>query len=129
MIQIGESAVPFLLIINRIGEIWKMNVSVEIVTEEAQVGLMCVCGNCHPTATVYRDDPHYKRHDRRLANGPCCCGRFFAIGDTVEVAQKRADELAARLGKRLAPNGYTFETQQIVLPWGDEIIAIVADLC
>lgn len=36
-----------------------MRVFVERVTQEAQLSMRCACGGCHPTATVYRDDPRY----------------------------------------------------------------------
>ncbi len=105
-----------------------MHIEVEQVTEEAQVGTQCVCGGCHPTATVYRDDPHYQRHDPRLAQGPCCCGRFFVIGDMLEVAQERAEGMAAEQRRKgMALNGYDFQSQRIQLPWGAEMVAIIAD--
>ena len=105
-----------------------MLIAVEQVTEEAQVGTKCVCGGCHPTATTYRHDPHYQRHDPRLAQGPCCCGRFFVIGDTFEMAQARAEAMAAeQLEKGLAPNGYNFQSQRVRLPWEVEVVAIIAD--
>lgn len=105
-----------------------MPIEVEQVTEEAQVGTQCVCGGCHPTATVYRDDPHYQRHDPRLAQGPCCCGRFFALGDTVDKARERAEAMAAEQRQPgMAPNEYDFQTQRVLLPWGDEVIAVIAD--
>ncbi len=106
----------------------EMDVAVERVTEEAQLAARCGCGGCHPTATVYRDDPHYQRHDPRLAEGPCCCGRFFVVRDTAEKAQERAAAMAAdRLGQGAAPNGYVFESRRVALPWGAEVVAVVAD--
>lgn len=105
-----------------------MYVAVEQVTEEARVGTKCICGGCHPTATAYRDDPHYERHDPRLAEGPCCCGRFFALGDTLETARARAQAMAAeQQQKGMAPNGYDFQSQRIQLRWGAEVVAVIAD--
>ena len=98
--------------------------------EGVQLGSeLCACGSCHPTATVYRDDPHYERHDPRLAEGPCCCGRFFAIGDTEASARTRAEALAAqRRDQGIAPNGYYYTTQRVSLPWCGAVFAVVADL-
>ena len=91
--------------------------------------MICGCGSCHPTATAYRDDPQYKWHDPRLAEGPCCCGRFFAIGHNAETARRRADAMAQqRRSEGQVPTGYDFKTQQVVLPWGDTVVAIAADL-
>ena len=47
-----------------------MEIVVESVTEEARIGTRCACGGCHPTATVYRDDPAYERHSPKLAQAP-----------------------------------------------------------
>ncbi len=107
----------------------EMTVAVERVTEEAQVALRCACGGCHPTATIYRDDPRYEWHDPRLAEGPCCCGRFFAVGDTLETARARAEALAEQpRGEGVAPDGYDFRTRRVPLPWGGEVAAVVADV-
>ncbi len=105
----------------------EMQIAVELLTVEAQVGTQCICGGCHPTATVYRDDPQYERHDSRLAHGPCCCGRFFAIGDTLEAAQARAEVMSAELKDRGgAARGFRYDWQRVSLPWGAEIFAVVA---
>ncbi|GIW07526.1 MAG: hypothetical protein KatS3mg060_2331 [Dehalococcoidia bacterium] len=99
------------------------------MTDEAEVGTRCLCGGCHPTATVYRDDPLYERHDPRLAEGPCCCGRFFVVGASVDKARERAEAMAAaRQGQGVAPGGFDFHTQRVPLPWGAEVVAVVADL-
>ena len=104
----------------------KMIPGVEAVTEEARLALDCACGDCHPTATAYRDDLGYERHDRRLAEGPCCCGRFFVIG---EDAEAHAQEMAAdRVSEGLAPNGYDFDVHRVSLPWGGTFPAVSADL-
>lgn len=108
----------------------EMHIEVERVTDEAQVGTTCRCGECHPTATVYRDDPTYRWHEVRLAEGPCCCGRFFAVGHTPATALERAQAMAAeRRQQGMAPNGYEFETQQVELPWDATVTAVIADLC
>ncbi len=105
-----------------------MKAKVERSTEEAFIGMYCVCGDCYPTATAYRDDPEYEWHETRLASGPCCCGRFFAIGTTEEQARDRADALAEdRREKGIAPEKYDYTAQKFTLPWGDEIVAVVAD--
>ena len=98
--------------------------------EGGQVGIQpCGCGHCHPTATVYPDDPRYERHDPRLAQGPCCCGRYFVLGDTADRARERAEAMAAeRQDRRVAPNGYEFHTQRVPLPWGADVVAVIADL-
>lgn len=89
----------------------------------------CACGRCHPTATAYQDDPDYERHDPALAEGPCCCGRFFVLGKTAQRARERADAMAARShARRATPRDYAFTPQTIRLPWGDEFAAVVADL-
>lgn len=107
----------------------EMQIVVERLTEEAQVGTRCGCTSCHPTATAYRDDPQYERHDPHLAEGPCCCGRFFVIADTVEVAHERAKAMVARQQEQSgAPKGYEFQTQRVQLPWGREMVAVIADL-
>ena len=87
----------------------------------------CACGGCHPTATAYEGDPHYERHDSALAEGPCCCGRFFVLGETAERARERAQAMAARLQADGASRRYTFEPQSIGLPWGENFAAVVAD--
>lgn len=91
----------------------------------------CACGGCHPTATAYEGDPQYERHDPALAEGPCCCGRFFVLADSPERALRRAEALRARLdASDDAGSGldYVFDTQRLRLPWGEEVIAVVADL-
>ncbi len=104
-----------------------MDVFVERQTEEAQLAMTCACGPCHPAATAYRDDPRYQWHDPRLAEGPCCCGRFFAIGHDADTARKRAEAMArARQSEGEAPKGYDFKTQQLALPWGGTVVAVSA---
>ncbi len=71
-----------------------MDIAVEEVTEEARIGTRCPCGGCHPTATIYRHDPQDKRHSVKLAQGPCCCGRFFVVGEDDAEALARAEEMA-----------------------------------
>lgn len=106
-----------------------MDVAVERQTEEAQLAMTCGCGSCHPTATAYRDDPHYEWHDPHLAEAPCCCGRFFALGHDAETARTRADAMAEqRRSEGRAPQGYDFTTQQVALPWGSTVVAIAANL-
>lgn len=88
----------------------------------------CACGGCHPTATAYEGDPRYERHDPALAEGPCCCGRFFVLADSPERARQRAETLRVRL-KEVddAGRGYLMQTQRLRLPWGDEVVAVIAD--
>ena len=107
-----------------------MNVRFEKALDDGvQVGSEpCGCGSCHPTATVYRDDPLYERHDPRLAEGPCCCGRYFALGDTEARAGERAEAMAAeRRAEGVAPSGYEFHIQHVPLPWGAEVVAVIGD--
>lgn len=88
----------------------------------------CACGGCHPTATAYEGDPRYERHDPALSEGPCCCGRFFVLGETAERARERAEAIADRFrAAGSAPARYTFAPQTIRLPWGEEFAAVVAD--
>ena len=88
----------------------------------------CACGGCHPTATAYEGDPRYERHDPALAEGPCCCGRFFVLGETAERAQERAADMATRLqAAGSAPARYTYAPQTTRLPWGEEFAAVIAD--
>ena len=106
-----------------------MDVTVERVTEEAQLTMECGCGSCHPTATVYRDDPSYERHQSSLAEGPCCCGRFFVVGEDAETARKRAEAMAGELKEEgKAPTGYDFKAHQVSLPWGGTVETISANL-
>lgn len=108
-----------------------MNVRFERPLDDgAQVGSEpCACGSCHPTATVYQDDPHYERHDPRLAEGPCCCGRFFAVGDTSDSAWARAEAMASQRRRAgAAPNGYDFSIGRVSLPWCAEVFVVSADL-
>lgn len=103
-----------------------MQVRVEQVTEEATLSLECACGGCHPTATVYRGDLGYERHDPHLGEGPCCCGRFFVVGpDALSHAEAMAKEPGRQEG---APGGYEFRRQEVPLPWGGTIPAVVAEL-
>lgn len=103
-------------------------VYVERVTEEAQFAFPCPCGPCHPTATAYRDDPAYERHEPRLAEGPCCCGRFFVLGQTAEQALDHARVVASeREQEGTAPGGFVFQQQEVPLPWGGSVTAVVGD--
>jgi len=88
----------------------------------------CACGSCHPTATVYRDDPRSERHDPRLAEGPCCCGRFFVVAETDKEARARAAAMAAvRRADGLAPNDYDVRLQRVALPWDTTVVAAIAE--
>ena len=82
----------------------------------------CACGGCRPTATVFRDDPAYAQHDPALAEGPCCCDRFFVIGP------QATDRARAMAEARRGLDAYRFEEQEVPLPWGATLPAIVADL-
>lgn len=82
----------------------------------------CGCGGCRPTASVFRDDPDYTRHDGALAEGPCCCGRFFVVGPQAE-PRARAMAEAGR-----GATGYAFRRDTLALPWGDVLPVVVADL-
>ena len=106
-----------------------MNIRVEgLVEDGVRLGIEpCACGGCHPTATAYEGDPRYDRHDPALAEGPCCCGRFFVIGETAERARERAKAMARRLQTGGAPRRYAFASQSIRLPWGATFAAVVAD--
>lgn len=91
-----------------------------------QVGYQCVCGSCQPTASIFRDDPLYERHDPRLAEGPCCCGRFFVVGHDAEI---RAVSMARRRDHAAsAPRGHVFQALEVDLPWGGAFPAVVANL-
>lgn len=82
----------------------------------------CACGGCRPTATIYEGDPRYERHDPKLAEGPCCCGRFFVVGhDAAEHAQLMARRLRG-------VDAYRFEDQELHLPWGGTFPVVVGDL-
>lgn len=81
----------------------------------------CACGGCRPTASVFRDDPAYQSHDPALAQGPCCCDRFFVVGPE---AEERARTLAA---ERRGFDAYTFERHQLPLPWGGSTSVVVGD--
>ena len=102
----------------------------EPVEEGVRLGIEpCACGGCHPTATAYEGDPRYERHDPALAEGPCCCGRFFVLGETAQRARERAEAMAARLRAEGVPSrGHTFAQQRVRLPWGEEFAAVTADL-
>ncbi len=82
----------------------------------------CACGGCRPTASVFREDPGYERHDPALAQGPCCCDRFFVVGPQ---ADERARAMAA---ERRGSEEYTFERHQLPLPWGGITSVVVGDL-
>ncbi|MDP3879017.1 MAG: hypothetical protein Q8Q07_01760 [Dehalococcoidales bacterium] len=106
-----------------------MDVSFERKTEEALLSMTCGCGGCHPTATYYRDDPSYDWHDSRLAEGPCCCGRFFVIGHDVSTAESRATAMAEKCEQEgKSPHGYVFKSLQVPLPWGSFVEVVSADL-
>lgn len=92
------------------------------VPDGVEVGFEpCACGGCRPTATVFRDDPGYQRHDPALAEGPCCCDRFFVVGPEAE------DRARAMAEARRGTEAYRFEGQEVPLPWGATVAAIVAD--
>ncbi len=106
-----------------------MRVVVERVTEEAQLAMSCGCGGCHPTATVYRDDPRYEWHEARLAEAPCCCGRFFVVAHDEDTARARAQAMAKRLRDRgMAPAGHAFRLHAVTLPWAATVVAVSVDL-
>jgi hypothetical protein len=89
----------------------------------------CACGGCRPTATIYRDDPRYQRHDPKLAEGPCCCGRFFVVAHDAATADRHALEMSSeRNAARRRPHRYRLERRQLQLPWGEAFEVIVADL-
>jgi|SRR5712691_9759970 len=89
----------------------------------------CACGDCRPTATIYRDDPTYQRHDPKQAEGPCCCGRFFVVAHDGSIAEEHAREMGdERNATRRRPHRYRLETEQVKLPWGEVFEVIVADL-
>jgi hypothetical protein len=106
-----------------------MQVFVERTTQEAQLSMRCGCGSCHPTATVYRDDPRYEWHEARLAEAPCCCGRFFVVGHDEPTAQARAEAMAQRVREKgRAPSGHIFRPHTITLPWGATVAVVSVDL-
>jgi len=106
-----------------------MRVFVERVTQKVQLSMRCECGSCHPTATVYRDDPRYEWHEARLAEAPCCCGRFFVIGHDERTAQARAQAMAERVREQgMAPSGHTFRPHTVTLPWGATVAVVSVDL-
>lgn len=82
----------------------------------------CACGGCRPTASVFRDDPGYEHHDPALAEGPCCCDRFFVVGPA---AEERAQVMAAR---RRGAAAYAFGRHHLPLPWGGSTSVVVAEL-
>ena len=89
----------------------------------------CACGGCRPTATIYKDDPIYQDHDPKLAEGPCCCGRFFVVAHDASIADKHAQEMSGQINAaRRRPHRYRFERHQFRLPWGDSFEVVVADL-
>lgn len=85
----------------------------------------CACGGCHPTATIYEGDPHYERHYPALAEGPCCCGRFFVVSAEAASADAHARAMAAA---REETDAYTYERQRVVLPWGGAFDVVVGEL-
>lgn len=89
----------------------------------------CACGRCRPTATIYQDDPIYHDHDPKLAEGPCCCGRFFVVAHDASRADTHAQEMSGQINAaRRRPHQYRFERRQLELPWGEEFQVVVADL-
>lgn len=100
-----------------------MNVRVlDEIEEGVEVGAHpCACGGCRPVATVFRDDPRYERHDPELAQGPCCCGRFFVIGPEAEA---RAQTMA---GDLVGADAYRFERTTLELPWGESVPVVIAE--
>lgn len=84
----------------------------------------CACGGCRPTATIYEGDPGYERHDPALAEGPCCCGRFFVVAPDLSAAEARAKVMAAG---REGLGAYRFERQRVELPWGGAFEIVVGD--
>ena len=106
-----------------------MQVFVERVTQEAQLSMRCGCGGCRPTATVYEDDPRYEWHEERLAEAPCCCGRFFLVAHDPQTAQARAETLAKRTQDAgMAPGGHIFRPHRVTVPWGATVAVVSADL-
>jgi len=91
-----------------------------------QVGYDCRCGSCQPTASIFQHDPDYERHDRRLADGPCCCGRFFVVGHDAQARAEALSQELQRIGQ--APAGHVFHVHTVILPWGGVCPAVVADL-
>jgi hypothetical protein len=81
----------------------------------------CACGGCRPTASVFREDHRYERHDGALAQGPCCCDRFFVVGPE---AEERAQLMAA---ERRGTEAYAFERHELALPWGGSTSVVVGD--
>jgi YHS domain-containing protein len=104
-----------------------LKIGVDTVTEEARLGTRCLCGGCPPTATAYRDDPGYQRHDSKLAQGPCCCGRFFVIGADENEALARAEAMASNRTDGLERIHYELSTRRVALPWGGEVAVGVGD--
>lgn len=89
----------------------------------------CACGECRPTATIFREDPSYERHDPRLAEGPCCCGRFFVVAQDASTAQKHSEAMVNRINaSRRRSRNFAFESHELALPWGDSFKVMVADL-
>lgn len=85
----------------------------------------CACGGCRPTATIYKGDPGYERHDPALAQGPCCCGRFFVVASDLVSAETRASAMAT---EREGLEAYRLEHQRVDLPWGGAFEVVVGDL-
>jgi hypothetical protein len=106
-----------------------MHAFVERITQEAQLSMRCGCGGCHPTATVYADDLRYEWHEARLAEAPCCCGRFFVVAHDPQTAQTRAETLAKRIQDAgMAPGGHIFRPHGVTVPWGGTVAVVSADL-
>lgn len=81
----------------------------------------CACGGCRPTATIYQGDPNYVRHDAKLAEGPCCCDRFFVVGLDAE------DHARVMAAERRGAEAYRFDKQEVALPWGGIFPVVVGD--
>jgi hypothetical protein len=103
----------------RIDVLWNLE-------DGVQVGYRCVCGPCQPTSSIFRDDPQYEHHDPRLAEGPCCCGRFFVVGHDAHARAEATSQDRQHAGEE--PQGHSFQAQEIPLPWGGTFPAVVADL-
>lgn len=84
----------------------------------------CACGGCRPTATIYEGDPGYERHDPALAEGPCCCGRFFVVAPDLAGAEAHARAMASA---REGVERYGFEHQRVELPWGGTFEVMVGE--
>jgi len=101
---------------------------VETIEEGVWIGASCICGmGCRPSASVFADDPEYRQHDPALAEGPCCCGRFFVTGPNVEDTARTMSDRFKEVGS--APDGHRLETRRVEVPWGsvDVVIGYLPD--